>query len=184
MEVKIHIKEKDYLHYVFMHVRRWRSVYYHVLLITFGLLASVIFINIPASGLDDIPGVPEKTMGMIFRVVGIIALSASTLLMLVLLLMYFRSRSEYKSNSFLRGEIKYSFHENGFEVETDVSHAEINKTKIVKVKRSKKILAIYISNNQAYILPKEQLDPATRTDVYQWLKQAIPSAKFNDLHYK
>jgi hypothetical protein len=171
MEITIQIKEKDYIHYAMMHIRKWRSVYYHIVLFGICLLGgSIVLINSA-----------DKPLGF-ERITAIVLFSLTVFYILVIILTYFKLKSEYKSNLYFRELSTYRFNEEGFSVATSISNANISWNSVVKIKQSPKIIALYISNSQAYLFPKDQLHNNQKSDLSGIFKTHLPNNKFKDKH--
>ncbi len=169
MELKFNITEKDYLHYAFQHIRKWRSIYYHIILLS---ISGIIgFLCLMSSA--------EEPLSFI-RITGIVLLSVVTFFILILALSYFRLKKEYASNAFLKETMTFRFEQPGFRVETSISHAEIEWTKVIRIKQSKKVVAIYIANSQAYILPKSQIKELDKKALLDIFKTHLSSSVVNE----
>jgi hypothetical protein len=169
MELTILIKEKDYVHYVMMHIRKWRSIYFYLIL--FGLCTII--------GCASIIKSADKPLGF-DRIMGIVLFSLTAFYILVILLTYFKLKSEYKSNLFLKEPCTYQLNDQGFSATTSISNASISWDSVVKIKQSKKIVAVYISNSQAYIFPKDQLNNTQKSGLSAILATHVPKNKFKD----
>jgi hypothetical protein len=166
MEITLKITEKDYLHYAFMHMRKWRSRAYHIILFSITALLGLVALFMPA----------DPTMGFT-RIIGIVLLALTTFFILVLGISYIRLKSEYASNSILHQPISYGFTTEGISATTAVSQALIEWSLVVKVKESHQMVAIYISNSQAYILPKNQLSSAQLKEFFSILYTHLSESK-------
>jgi hypothetical protein len=167
MELVIQIKEKDYLHYAFMHVRKWKGNLFYL----------VVFGTCLLMGTWSLGNSANKPIGF-DRIIGIVLFSLIFFYGLVLMMLYFKLKSEYVVNKHLKEISTFRFDANGFTVQTSMSNATMDWNNVVKVKQSKRVVAIYISHNQAYIFPKDQLDDVQRSALYDHLKKHLPENKF------
>ena len=78
-------------------------------------------------------------------------------------------RREYVSNKILQAPISYKLDQDGFSITTSSSDAYIKWENVVKMKQSKKVIAIYISNHQGYLIPRNQLN----TEQTEFMEQLI-----------
>jgi hypothetical protein len=147
MEIRIRYIEKDYLHYAFSHIRKWRSKYYPIV-----LLGACLILGVPT-----FLGALRSEDRFLYSL-SVILIFLVVFYLLVLILYYFRAKQEFKSNQFMKHEVHYSFNENGFTANTSISHADMVWSNVLKVTQSAKIFALYVSRNTAYLFPKDQLN--------------------------
>lgn len=167
MQLKIHIPEKEYLHYAYMNLRRWKKYNWSFVLVTLTAIWAIVMIIASL--------VSKQTID-----------SNVSIVVLLLVIIYFsmrifftnRIKKEYRSNPLLQQEINYTLDENGLSTQTKASRSNIEWEKVLKVRQSKKILAIYISNDQAYIFPKDQLLQEQKEELLNLLKTHLPISKF------
>jgi hypothetical protein len=104
--------------------------------------------------------------------------SLITLFLIIMLLTYIRLHKEYDSNPFLQGDINYLLKDLDLEVKTSRSQSSVAWYEVVKVKQSPKIVAVYISKSQAYIIPKQLLSSEQKETLHILLKSRLDSKKY------
>jgi hypothetical protein len=168
MQLNIHITEKDYRHFATMNMRKWRKYNRSFILIML-TAAWALFMFVYTL----IHGEP--------------VLTNASVIVLLLVLIYFMTKAvysyrltkEYASNPLLKNELSYILDDAGLSTKTKVSQSRISWELVTMIKQSKQILAIYISNSQAYLFPKEALNEEQKKELFLLLKKHLPAAKFN-----
>ena len=87
-------------------------------------------------------------------ITSIVVLSILFFLFLVLVILFFRLKGIFDSNKLLHEEQIFKISENFIEGESESGKSKIDWDKVFKVSESKKLFAIYISKEQAFLLPK------------------------------
>lgn len=146
MELTITIQEKDYLEYTYSHIRKWRPKSWYALLFSLAFILGIICYSITADG-----------FGGLNRLIGASLIGLTFFYLLVWIILFFKSRAEYRSNDVIKLPIKMMFDQHGIQVETARTKADHPWSAIKNIKQSNLIIAIYISNSMAYIIPKNQL---------------------------
>lgn len=143
IEFDIKLSEQDMKDFASMHFLKssiWVGIFY--------IAASVIaFVYELLSVLDG--------RGTAFSYFIMVVFPLSYLLTYVLIIN--KTRKNFRSNKLASRKFTYIIDEQGISHSSDINKSTINWTNINRVIESKKTLALYISKNQAFILPKEQV---------------------------
>lgn len=143
IEFDIKLSEQDMKDFASMHFLKssiWVGIFY--------IAASVIaFVYELLSVLDG--------RGTAFSYFIMVVFPLSYLLTYVLIIN--KTRKNFRSNKLASRKFTYIIDEQGISHSSDINKSTINWTNINRFIESKKTLALYISKNQAFILPKEQV---------------------------
>lgn len=77
--------------------------------------------------------------------------------LLTYILLIGKARKNFRSNKIASRKFTYVIDEDGISHSSDISKTKIDWTDIVRVIKSKKTIALYVSKNQAFILPREKV---------------------------
>jgi membrane glycosyltransferase len=142
-DVKITLK--DYRHFFFQHTLKYRParqiVLFIVLLITCVL---ILFLSL------------SLKMNFLFYL-SLITLALFLFSFVIILLMNLQVGKNFKTNKLLKDNLNYKVNNEFFEVQSINTNSKISWDKVYKVAESDRLIAVYISKAQAFLLPKHYL---------------------------
>ena len=142
VKVDVRLDLKDYILFNYYFNKKMLT---QVTIIGLILLFSLIYSSFYGHG-----SINPTVMKFIYLIVAFIFVSY--------FLVYYRAKKVWDSSSLISETRHYSFDEEGLSSESQTSSSKIEWDKIYKVTETKKLLLIYISNMQAFIIPKRLLD--------------------------
>ena len=93
---------------------------------------------------------------------------------IIILILSFRVNKNFTTNKLLQDELNYTINNEYFEVHSINTNSKLTWDKIYKVAESSHLFAIYISKNQAFLLPKHYLDNNQYETLKNIIKKALP----------
>lgn len=142
IQVYVRLELKDYILFNYYFNKKMLT---QVTVIGLIFLFSMIYLSFYSHG-----SINPTVMNFIYLIVAFILVSY--------FLVYYRAKKVWDSSSLITETKHYSFDEEGLSTESQTSSSKIGWDKIYKVIETKKLLLIYISNMQAFIIPKRLLD--------------------------
>jgi len=154
MEIRLQLREKDYVNLAYSQITRWQNPILVKVMMGIIVTAMLLQVFIHFKTYHEIQEWP-----IIIIIVGV----------LVFFITRETQKRIYRMNSFAQQEITYLFYDLGFDVITSTSNAFIGRNNIIKIKQSNKMIAFYINPALAYVIPKDLLNSQQLEFLDNWI---------------
>lgn len=95
------------------------------------------------------------------------------------MILRYRAKSIFKSDTFLNHPFELKIHEDGFVLQGYKSSLEPAWKDIFRYTVNRNVISIYISQNKAILIPERYLDPNTKTALSSLLQSKVNLERFN-----